>query len=334
MKIGVGGYYGQGNFGDELFLETFKQVFHKYTVYPIISHIDMSASDAIIVGGGDLIIPYSYNNYYFPNTLTEHKTWIYGIGIVDFYPPDTWPAEEVDKYREVIKHSNGLYVRDENSVKHAEYMQLNDIIKQVPDIAFSYAQPNYPIIKNPNKKTIGICSFSYEEFPIDKLARILSSLPETEYALSLIAVVDTRNIYSDYETCVALKNKILGLNPKADITIKKYQYLDVTYSCIQSLDYLVSFKLHPSLVAIRNLVPTFCLSKLSKVKSLMKSFYLEEYFCSYEAKEEIIKQTLNNLLLNGKKKMENISSKIKEIEQKSDAALDTLKKEIEKSQSS
>lgn len=329
MKIGITGYYGQGNFGDELFLETFKQVFHDHTVYPIVSHINHFDSDSVIVGGGDLIIPYSFNDMYFPKSLLKVPTWVYGVGIVDFYPPETWPEAEVAKYREIITRAKGLFVRDSNSEMLANYLKLNKTIQKVPDIAFSYKQPNYPIIKNPSKKTLGVCSFSYDEFPLDKMANILSTLPADEYTLALIAVVDIRNRFSDYNTCVKLKEKILMLNPKADIVIKNYQYLDVTYSHIQALDFLVSFKLHPSLVGIRNNVPTLCLSKLSKVKSLLQAFDLTDFFCNYDEDEIEIQRKLDLLLKTGEERMALTSHKIKEIEQLSDLSLKKLKEEIE-----
>lgn len=207
MKLGIAGYYGKGNFGDELFLETFKQVLYKDTVYPIVSHIDFLSSDAVIIGGGDLIIPYSYNNTYFPKEILHVPVWVYGVGVVDFYPPETWPEAEVEKYREIISQANGLYVRDSNSAKLANYMKLNSMIREVPDIAFSYRQPNYPIIKNPHKKTIGVCSFSYEDFPLDKMARILSTLNSKDFTIVLIEVVDIRNKFTDRQTCLKLKEK-------------------------------------------------------------------------------------------------------------------------------
>ncbi|MGM0836803.1 MAG: polysaccharide pyruvyl transferase family protein [Bacillota bacterium] len=329
MKIGIAGYYGQGNFGDELFLETYKQVFHDHNVFPIIMHIDKYKCESIIVGGGDLIIPYSYNDFYFPAELASLPYWVYGVGIVDFYPPDTWPIAEVEKYRKIISTSKGLYVRDPNSEKLANYMKLNKVIKQVPDIAFSFKQPNFPIIKKVNKKTVGVCSFSYNDFPLEKMAKILSTLSSKEYQLSLIAVVDKRNTFSDFDTCRKLKERILFHNPHADVVIVDYKYLDVTYSHIQALDFLVSFKLHPSLVGIRNLVPTFCLSKLSKVRSLLNEFNLNEYFADYDEPEEKLQEKLEHLLLNGPARLKQLAEKVKQVEDLSNLSLAALKNEIE-----
>lgn len=66
MHIAASGYYGMGNFGDDLFLHTLRQVFHDHHVYPWNSRLDPRQTDAFIIGGGDLITPYSFSPYYFP----------------------------------------------------------------------------------------------------------------------------------------------------------------------------------------------------------------------------------------------------------------------------
>lgn len=71
MHIAASGYYGMGNFGDDLFLHTLRQVFHDHHVYPWNSRLDPRQTDAFIIGGGDLITPYSFNSYYFPPRLKD-----------------------------------------------------------------------------------------------------------------------------------------------------------------------------------------------------------------------------------------------------------------------
>lgn len=126
-----------------------------------------------------------------------------------------------------------------------------------------------------------------------------------------------------------VERKILKYNPKFEIIIKNYQYLDVTYSHIQSLDYLVSFKLHPSLVGIRNNIPTLCLSKLSKVKSLLQAFHLTDFYCDYEEEEEAIKNKLEQLLLMDDQRISKVAIKVKEKEKLSDESLINLRNDIE-----
>ena len=102
----------------------------------------------------------------------------------------------------------------------------------------------------------------------------------------------------------------------------------VTYSYIQSLDFLISFKLHPSLVAIRNMIPTFCLSKLSKVTSLLNEFNIIEFYSDYDAPQQQIHNKIEDFLKNGPKKMSTLGTKIKSVEKLSDDKIQKLKAEV------
>ena len=64
MNIGLVGYFGSGNYGDELFVELFQRSFagHELTVLHASAAngkhdvAEVMRQDAIIVGGGDLLI--------------------------------------------------------------------------------------------------------------------------------------------------------------------------------------------------------------------------------------------------------------------------------------
>lgn len=330
MNIAISGYYGMGNFGDELFLKTFQQFFSEHNIFPWSSYIDLAQIDAVIIGGGDLLIPYHFNEVYFPRILSKIPTWVYGVGVVTYYPEDTWPKEEVRKYQERLQLTNGLYLRDENSGAVCKKYNFNKNVHVVPDLVFSYRQPDYPIKPFSTLPTIGITVFNYDSFPLEKMVNIFVDLSRHYHLLLLPVVNQTVNKFSDFSLCQKIKEQIQEKNPNAKVTLPQRFDIDITYSFIQSLDYLLSFKMHPSLVAIRNQVPVFCFTTGGKIVNLLKQFDLEDFHCSYLSPEEEIKGKITLFLKEGKEKVKKTKNMIRLKEIESDKNLLNLKKEIER----
>lgn len=332
MNIGVCGYYGMGNFGDELFLKTLQQVFHKHQVFPHTSRMDAGQIDAVIVGGGDLIIPYHYNSNYFPPRLLQHPAWIYGVGVVDNYPEATWPEAEIAKHRSWMAHAQILYTRDENSTEICRRLQLHSKIATVPDMVFAYEEPKYPIQRVSGKKTLGVCIHTYKDFPFDIMASILADYASQGYRVLLIPVLNhSNNPYSDMSACLKLQARIIELQPRAHVDAPHPEYeLELTYSFIQSVDYLITFKLHPAIAAIRGGVPVFCISKMSKVYHLLAQFGLEANYCDAGSSEDIIRQGLARFIKQGPAEMRSVAHRVKAMEHASRHSLHQLKEDIER----
>lgn len=330
MRICICGYYGLGNFGDELFLKTFQQIFSGHQVFGNKSYIDSRQIDAVIIGGGDLITPYKFNNYYFPPRLSSVPTWVYGVGIVDYYPESSWNLNEVKQYRQIMSQAKSVYLRDRNSVEIAKRLQLHQHIQQAPDVVFSYKQPSFPIAPPISGERIGVCIHAYESLPFEQISTVLAKIASEGYEIACIPVVNqSNNPYADTDVCQKLQQAILKLSPRGTVSILRPEYdLESTYSYIQSLDYLLSFKLHPSLVAIRNLVPVLCVSNMSKVHSLLKYFDLEEYGCRVEITTDELQDRMNLLLTTGKQKMKSIRERVRDCEHWSDLCIEKLKKSI------
>jgi polysaccharide pyruvyl transferase WcaK-like protein len=331
LNICVCGYYGFGNFGDELFIKTLAQIFEEDRIFPLTRYMDVSQADAVIIGGGDLITPYFYNNYYFPESVSKLPTWVYGVGIVDYYPEETWPVEEVTKYRAKLQSTQGLYLRDSWSADTARSQQFHSLIKVVPDIAFAYREPGYPVQLSQSKRpVIGVCVFAYPEFPLDRMVSLLSALAHRQYHIALIPVVlNTLNPYSDRMTCLKLKEGIKAAQPQAEVSVAEPTHdIEMTYSYIQSVDYLISFKLHPALVALRNAVPVLCFSKMGKVRSMLESFHLQQYMLDYEAPLPQMMQKVEQLLAEGRKDVEAIQPLIELKEKLCMVELESLRSEI------
>jgi hypothetical protein len=68
---------------------------------------------------------------------------------------------------------------------------------------------------------------------------------------------------------------------------------------------------------------------LSKVRSLLNGFDLNEYYADYNEPEEKLKEKLEYLLQNGPARLKQLSDKVKQVEELSDVSLAALKNEIE-----
>lgn len=333
MNIAVCGYYGMGNFGDDLFLRTFQQVFYPHQVYPWNNQLDASKTDAVIIGGGDLITPYAFNTNYFPPELKDKPTWLYGVGIVDAYPEETWPADQVELYRNVISRAKRAVFRDPRSAEIAKRAYFHKNVEVAPDMAFGYRQPKFPYKKAISKPTIGICVFSYSSFPFDAFITLMKSWSDRGYHLRLLPAVNHPNGggYSDYPMCERLKTRLRELDPHASVDILPLLLdLELTYSAIQSVDYLVSFKLHPTLVALRAGIPALAFSGMSKVKSLLEGFGMEKYYLDY--REPLAKYTpiIDDFLSKGPELVRSRERQFRMTERESVKSLLGLRKDVER----
>lgn len=331
MKIAVCGYYGMGNFGDDLFLRTLQQIFHGHTVFPWNGYMNPAEVDRVIVGGGDLITPYSFNSYYFPKDLIHHPLWVYGVGIVDQYPEETWPKEQVERYRKYISNAQRAVFRDKRSAGIADKAKFHPHVEHAQDIAFAYEQQHYPLRPYSNRPTIGICVFSYPSFPFENMVRLSMHLLSQGYHLLFIPVINhPTNMYSDLSTCQKLLGRIKANDPHASAeTLPMLMELDLTYNYIQHVDYLITFKLHPAIAALRAGKPAFALSKMNKVWSLLESFGMEQYYCDYLLPYESIRERVDEFLMHGGSVMKLQAASIRSAEDESLRQLTALRKEIE-----
>ncbi|MFC7441685.1 polysaccharide pyruvyl transferase family protein [Laceyella putida] len=330
MKICVCGYFGMGNFGDELFLKTYQQVFSNHHVFSWEPFLDTKQIDAVIIGGGDLITPYWFNQHYFPSDLENHPTWIYSVGIADFYPLETWPDQEVQKYRERTQKAVRFAVRDENSAKLARNIGLHHQVDIVPDAAFSYKVNPIPIEKFSIKPIIGICIHSYEHFPYGMVRDVLAGCGQKGYDFLFIPVIDRAvNPYADVPACRKLMGMVREKCPDANVHILEIAYLDQICNWLKAIDYLISFKLHPSLIAVREGTPVLCINSHSKVKSLMSKFGLDDFVIKENVSKEQLENKLSSFLQTGKERLQKAVPLVNRAVQASGASLERLKKDIE-----
>lgn len=330
INICVCGYYGMGNFGDELFLRTYQQRFSRHHVFSWEPFLDTDRIDAVIIGGGDLITPYWFNEHYFPSSLQHLPTWIYSVGIADYYPMETWPKRELQKYRERTQKAVRLVVRDENSASLARKTKLHPNVEIAPDAAFSYEVAPIPIRAISPRPCIGICIHSYEHFAYELMSDVLADLSQLGYDLLFIPVLNRAvNPYTDLPACRRLLKMVRDKCPYAMLSILDMANLNQICNWLKKIDYLISFKLHPSLMAVRQGTPVLCINDHSKVKSFMSMFGLDQFVINEKITKDVLKNKLAAFLRTGQQRLEQARPLIDQAMQSSRRSLNQLIKEME-----
>ncbi len=121
------GWFGHGNYGDELFLDVFSE--HLGARVRLTPPLDgtaggsssgtsprsaVDATDAVLIGGGDIVSPWSPRSGYWAREHLRRPVFVAGVGVPTWRPAD--PAA-IARMRRFFGHSSLRYVhaRDEES---------------------------------------------------------------------------------------------------------------------------------------------------------------------------------------------------------------------------
>jgi polysaccharide pyruvyl transferase WcaK-like protein len=134
-RIGLVGFYGPGNFGDELMKLTLIEFLHEFDVELVHENIleplfddrffeFIDRCDGIVIGGGDLLIPAAAVLSFWHQGYLKKPVYIYGVGV-----PQWLPATELAlaHYKSFLQHENVRLIA-------ARDRQSADWIREVLDI--------------------------------------------------------------------------------------------------------------------------------------------------------------------------------------------------------
>lgn len=270
-RIGLVGFFGWGNYGDELFLDNWRQtvgrhhevaVVHDLLAVPYFSRNAAeiaSEFDAILIGGGDLVIPNKISPLYWNRAWLTRPVYISGVGV------PTWIKQQapdvMDRLRTFFQHPNVRHIgaRDPES---AEWIRRH-LTPKLPvdvhaDLAFNLLLPPATRFENP---TVGINLRTHRAgSDPTQLVRVCEALRSRGYDIANIVLGTGKTRAAD----LAVARDF----PFADQLILESESIDDLSAHLGGVSMLISNKFHGTVVASMYGVSSVVLSATTKSRNL------------------------------------------------------------------
>lgn len=295
-KVGIGGFFGYGNYGDELFLEVFREhlgVTFELQVLPDQLESPYFSSpvedkvrdvDAILVGGGDLVQPWSIDARYFNKAYLEKPVFLAGLGV----PIRAAGSAQVEKPHIVERYRNFF--------RHPSVRFINARDEQSTDWIASKLEPHVGIIESPDL----VCGLSLPDVVRDSANPILGIVTrhrpghEQEDDYSRLAELGAYAISQGYRIRhIILGSGVVGERDVVNAERLKIPGKEVFYSqdiwdttrAIGECSTLASMKFHGSVVATMYGIPSMVLIPTSKNRNFMRRMDRIDLLSKFDAED-------------------------------------------------
>lgn len=287
-KIGLVGYFGWGNFGDELFLATHRQhlghaydleVIHDLLGVPYFSkpvEEMIESYDAILIGGGDLLNPIRVSGLYWQEAFLRKPVFVYGIGV----PNVKWLRNNVmDVYRRFFQHPNCRLVvpRDVESYNWIkENIALTAHLEWFPDPVCSL---RLPAATPPQVKTLGVVMRSHRSLSNDMSAVrvMIDKAKEMGYVVKHLVLANQLLGQADLQMAQSIAME--------DEEVVASESLESLCQAVSSCSLIASIKFHGLVVATMYGVPTIAMSVTPKNRNFLRMIERPEMLCGYTNKD-------------------------------------------------
>lgn len=273
-RIGLVGFFGWGNYGDELFhrvwensIGTFHQtsVVHDQLHAPYFSRPAteiVKEFDALVIGGGDLVIPNKISPLYWNRAWLQRPIYIAGIGVptwVKHQAPDV-----MERLQNFFQHPNVRYISTRD-VESAQWIRRH-LEPKIPvqvhaDLVFSLDLPPAARYERP---TVGINLRSHrKDSDPSQLLHTCRTLQERGYDIANLVLGTGRTGAVDLDVARSF--------PLEEQKVLASENIDELTSAIGGLDFLISNKFHGTVVAAAYGVSSVVLSSTTKSINLYRA---------------------------------------------------------------
>lgn len=129
--VGIAGFFGAGNYGDELFLSVYKQYFGDEFELRVLADLPrkpfysrpvekiVDEVDAIVIGGGDILQPWNSDPRYFNHAFLKKPVFVVGVGVPQYKNAKPTSEAVLRRHTKFLQHPNvqRIGVRDEQSAQ-------------------------------------------------------------------------------------------------------------------------------------------------------------------------------------------------------------------------
>ncbi len=283
-RTGIVGFYGPGNYGDELFLDVFRQHLGGATALTVLGagadaptgpalRSAVREQDAIVIGGGDLIVPWRTGDRYWSTEFLRRPVHVIGVGVPTWR--DSKPAP-VRALRRFLSHGSvrSITARDpEGAAWIREHMEPRVPVEMAADLVFALDLPE--VHRPPDRPILGIVVRWRNDHDDFATVRALAARGrELGYRLRSI-VLATGEVRRKDEAALA------RLDLPVDETIASDD-LAALSRAIGECTMLASHKFHGTVVATAYGIPSISMSTTDKNRNLLRRVGRPEFVCAFD----------------------------------------------------
>jgi polysaccharide pyruvyl transferase WcaK-like protein len=292
-SIGLVGFFGHGNYGDELFVDVFQQFLAPTFDIQIIPDLErqpyfsrpveekVAEVDAIVMGGGDLVQQWNTDPRYFDRTYLKKPFYVAGVGVPIYHGSEKHKEKPhiINRLRSFFGHENVQLIgmRDDFGANWIrEKLEPTAPVTSEPDIVCSLKLPE--VTKPAGQPILGIVTRQRRvDTPDDytKLEELAAHAKRRGFRIRHI-ILGTGSVGErDFANAPALN--------VPDKEVVHSEDLDVLTRAIGECTVLASMKFHGTVVATMYGVPSIVLVPTNKNRAFMERIGRSELVAAHHS---------------------------------------------------